>query len=196
MESIKDLISKKYLVKTVQMALYDNDTIDMLGAPISTHNGNPTDNGDNVMVEKKVTMVDIIRIYQSGLYLSILPRSAFFNFTKDVVKVLDYYHSGKSYNQRVAINKTNALGVTVDELKKFYSKIMSTNGKLVEYSYNKPELSSFDLGIDDSLVTAEVKEKVSSKEIVRNVLNSTGSNMGTDFNYRTKGKRKQNEIYK
>ena len=192
MSILEDLVNKKYMVETVQMALYDDNEIDMLGAPVSTVNGLDTDTFDNALVQKKITLGEIIKIYSEGLHLSISPRSAFVAFTKDVVSILDIYHDSRSFNQRVALKEASGLGITIADLKKFYSDVMSKNGKLVEYTYNKPMKSSFDLGIDTGIDGVVKNDNVlTSKQIIKGTLDNTNSNMGTNFNYRVKGRRKQ-----
>jgi len=194
MADIKDLYNRRYPVKTTQLALYNDDIFNQIGAPLSTENDVVTDKYDETVIGAKVTLKKILEIYHNGLYLSIVPRANIIILASDIEKILDEYYSNTSFNTRSQLASIVELDVDVKDLKKFYSAILTRNGKIVEYAYNKPSKSGFDLNIDDEMFSKKVLGKqVSHNEIIKRSLESSSSLMGTGSNYRVKGFRRDNE---
>jgi len=188
---IKELLNKRYTVRTVQMAMYNDHVMDLIGSPLSTENGIPTDKYDEGVIGVKITMKKIIEIYNNGLYLSITPKSKIIELAEDIHKVLDEFYANTSFNTRVQSSKIDLLDTDVKALKKFYSEIMSRNGKVIEYEYNKPKKSGFDLNIEDEVFDKKtIGKQVSHKEIIRDTLESSSSLMGSGLRYRQKGVRR------
>ena len=188
---IKELLNKRYTARTVQMAMYNDNVMDRIGSPLSTENGIPTDKYDEGIIGVKITMKKIIEIYSNGLYLSIIPKSKIIELAEDIHKVLDEFYANTSFNTRVQSSKIDLLDTDVKALKKFYSEIMSRNGKVIEYEYNKPKKSGFDLNIEDEVFDKKtIGKQVSHKEIIRDTLESSSSLMGSGLRYRQKGVRR------
>ena len=190
--NIKELYEKRYTAKTVQMAMYDDDIMSKIGSPLSTENDIPTDKYDEDIIGVKINLKKIIEIYNNGLYLSIAPKSKIIELSEDIHKILDEFYANSSFNSRVQSSHIPILNVDVKTLKKFYSEIVSRNGRVIEYEYNKPRQSAFDLGVDDDIFTKKVAStQVSHKEIIKRSLDSSSSLMGSGMYFREKGIRRK-----
>ncbi len=189
---IMGIASKKYQARTVQMAMYNDKIMDAIGSPLSTENNIVTDKYDEDTIGVKINLEKIIEIYENGLYLSIFPKSAIMELGKDISDILDEYYSNTSFNTRSKDATVPELNIDVKSLKKFYSVILSRNHKTVEYVYNKPKQSGFDLNIEDDMFEKKIPNKmVKHKEIISRTFDECNSLMGSGTRYREKGPRKR-----
>jgi hypothetical protein len=133
-EKIKDNLSKRYEIVTINAALLNPNKVNVMGADTVTYNltGYVEEKETSlVRVETKVNVLRILEIYDNGFSLNVKYKKIIPEFISTIEAIIENLYKNKGYNSLATDVKLPDSELTLDVVIRFYLEFTKSNNVLI-----------------------------------------------------------------
>lgn len=134
LEKIKDNLSKKYEIVTINAALLNYNKVKVMGADTVTYNitGYVEEKETSlVRVETKVNILRILEIYNNGFSLNIKYKKIIPEFISSIEAIIENLYKNKGSNSLATDIMLPDSDITLEDVIRFYLEFTKSNNVLI-----------------------------------------------------------------